>query len=41
MNDEAIFIAIALVTIFGAYIFYGISIEQLTAVQVALTAPPL
>lgn len=41
MNDDAIIIAIAFVTIPGAYIFYGISTEQLAAVQVALSSPPL
>jgi hypothetical protein len=40
MRDETIIIAIAIVTVIGAYIFYGISAEQLANVQVALTVPP-
>jgi hypothetical protein len=40
MRDEAILIAIAIVTVIGAYIFYDISAEQLANVQIALTMPP-
>jgi hypothetical protein len=40
MRDEAIIIAIAVVTIIGAYIFYEISAEQFITVQVALIMPP-
>lgn len=40
MRDDTVIIAIAIFTLIGAYIFYGISAGQLANMQVALTMPP-
>lgn len=40
MRPDTVIIAIAIATLIGAYVFYGISVGQLPNIQVALTMPP-